>query len=872
MWNSGPPQGSKQASAGEGHFNSPPSSPSSPAQHPYNFDFPTLEDDGSVSDLTTHQARPGPYATPPAALSALGNTTMADRGYMSESEGSLADQYDMIDHDDLSEISNDDHDTASINSNEQEHDGQLAPELPESEQEEDEAHYVDTPLVFQDVPDSFAGGPSNVSSSSVVMVDPSTAEQIQAENELIDSYMSDDLETPRQSIHPATSTAAGLPVPASVPESKTSSTASRAPLKILFVSNEDEAQADMDLILSRVTAALRSSSSDAINRHKVVRLPPTPAGADSSGTTFVYGPTGIEATVQHCVSAQRQSFGSYALSLVDHQGYQHSWLTVSADGVSDAQKPDLIIFHVHGCKTRSLLEAVQSMNVPTFAIVENEAIIYFEFNPSSTTTSAVTGKDFIGMDHASLSRNVSRLMGRSGDKTPLRSHSSAFQPSTFLTIIAALVCMALLCFNVGPKFDVPTRREALVSSLSKISSEGTLPNATILADINHLLPAVPAACSVPAPWYQFQRHDSSECEINARYQQLGNNHVVLALPRHVHAPHIVTATISKSNGRSVSFNITELIDGVSLFTFELSEAYGHVNLNVVTAKPARNITAACYCGKRLFQRETRGNAGTEASSKIGSDLAIMSKTAQKLNGLLSYEIAASVQATRNVTTQLALYMSRELQVFGQTTNSIFHKAGRANKDVAKSLVKDLMVVQKDVLRFTNDLSLSVKSCVSTAKDNAKALVRVPLARSRQRVQELKEALRHKKLGRETAKKDEVRTEKMLRRVDNAIAKFEAKYEAIRPYLSHRAASKDKSDVKACLRGRGSCNRCTKTGKFHGLPAHRGNTKLLALVFAVVRTVRTMTLRVNSSLEGVAIPTNLGTEHAIGGVIPTRISQ
>ncbi|KAF2216622.1 hypothetical protein CERZMDRAFT_81685 [Cercospora zeae-maydis SCOH1-5] len=805
-------------SADDGQLFSPPSSPSSPTQHPYNFDFPTLEEDGSVSDLTTHQARPGPYATPPAALSALGNKTMADRGYTSEPEGSLADQYDMIDHDDLSEISNDDHDTASLHSNEPEHDGQLSPELPESEQEEDEAQYVDTALVFQDVPDPFGGMPSNASSSSVVMVDSSTAQQIQTENELIDSYMSDDLETPRQSILPFISTTASGPVPMSGPEPNTPFTTGQPPLKILFVSNEDEPQADMDLIISRATAALRSSSSDAVNRYKVVRLPPTPARADSSGTAFVYRPMGIEATVQHCVSAKRQSFGSYALSLVDHEGYRHSWLMVSADGKSDVQKPDLIVFHVRDCQNRTLLEAVESMNVPTFAIVENEALLYFDFNQTSTSTSAVKGKDFIGMDHASLSRSMSHLMGLPSDKTPSRSDSSALRPSLFMALIAALVYMALLCFDVGPNFDVAARRDALVSSLDRISSEGNLPNATSLVDVNHLLPAVPAACSDPAPWYQFRRDNSSECEMNARFQQLNTNHVMLALPRHVHSPHIVTATISKSNGRNISFNMTELIDGVSLFTFDPSEAYGDVNVNVVTAKPAQNITAPCYYGKRLFQRETRGNAGTEVGKKIGSELAIMSKTAQKLNGLFSYEIAASVQATRNVTTQLALYVSRELQVFGKTTNSVFHRAGRANKEAAKSLAKDLTVVQKDVLRFTKDLSLSVKSSVSTAKRNAKALVQAPLARSRQRVQEFKEALRHKKLGRKIAKVDDVGTAKMLRRVDNAVAKLEAKYEAIRPYLTYRPGSKDQSDTESCLRGRVPCNRCTKTGKFLGLPA------------------------------------------------------
>lgn len=396
--------------AGEGQLFSPPSSPSppEPAQHPYNFDFPTLEDDGSVSDLTTHQARPGPYATPPAALSALGNKNMADRGYTSESEGSLADQYDMIDHDDLSEISNDDHDTASITSNEQDHDGRLTPELPESEQEEDEAQYVDTALEFQDVTGSVSGTASDLPSSSVVMVDSSTAQQIQAENELIDSYMSDDLETPRQSV-----------LPVSAPEPKSHSAASQPPLKILFVSNEDEPQADMDLIISRVTAAMRPSSSDTINHHKVVRLPPTPAGADSSAMTVVHGPSGVEATVQHCVIAKRQSFGSYALCLTDHDGFRHPWVTVSADGKIDGQKPDFIIYHARDYRDEVVVKAVANLKAPSLAILEKD-VGYLEFRIpglSGATQVIVKGEDFIGMDRAALSRKICHVVGRARNKS-----------------------------------------------------------------------------------------------------------------------------------------------------------------------------------------------------------------------------------------------------------------------------------------------------------------------------------------------------------------------------------------------------------------------------------------------------------------------
>ncbi|PPJ50933.1 hypothetical protein CBER1_06530 [Cercospora berteroae] len=781
--------------ADEGHLFSPPSSPSPPeaAQHPYNFDFPTLEDDGSVSDLTTHQARSGPYATPPAALSALGNKSMADRGYMSESEGSLADQYDMIDHDDLSEISNDDHDTASITSNEQEHDGRFTPELPESEQEEDEAQYVDTALEFQDVNDSISGTASNLPSSSLVMVDSSTAQQIQAENELIDSYMSDDLETPRQSV---------LPVPVLEPKGHTA--ASQAPLKILFVSNEDEPQADMDLIISRVTAAMRPSSSDAANHHKVVRLPPTPAAADSTAMTVVYGPNGVEATVQHCVAAKRQSFGSYALCLVDHDGFRHPWVTVSANGKIDGQKPDLIIFHARDYKVEVVLEAVRNVNVPSFAILEKEASVYSKFR-GSRKSKVVKGADFIAMDRAALSSKIGHLVRAPTNKS-LQGRVSWGIPSVksfaAVSAIAALIFAMFFAAVLSPGADlagdlardVLARREALSSSLVNLSSEGTLPNATSLVDIDELLPEC------------VERPGSVWCETGAAFEWLPPHHVMLSLLRHSNHSRPVVPKFSRfsaSNRSGVAFHIDELIAGVYLLTIDPSEVYGAIEFNVSSAKPLWSFSAI---NGHHGRRKSNDKADTEVGTRIGNDIASMSKTVQKLNGILSHEIAASVQATRNVTSQLALYMSRELQVFGKTTGSMLHKAGRANKEVAETFVKDLTVIQQDVVKFTKDVSLSVKSSMMAVKSSTKALIQSPLARSRQRVQELKQALQSKKIDSEAANADEVGRVKIQRRLRNAMAKFEAKYKAARPYSNQPAGSKALPKVP---------NRCTKTGKIYG---------------------------------------------------------
>ncbi|CAK1361751.1 hypothetical protein CB0940_02916 [Cercospora beticola] len=724
---------------------------------------------------------------------------MADRGYTSESEGSLADQYDMIDHDDLSEISNDDHDTASITSNEQDHDGRFTPELPESEQEEDEAQYVDTALEFQDVTDLTSGTTSHLPSSSVVMVDSSTAQQIQAENELIDSYMSDDLETPRQSV---------LPVP--VPEPKGHTAASQPPLKILFVSNEDETQADMDLIVSRVTAAMRPSSSDAVNHHRVVRLPPTPAEADSSAMTVVYGPNGVEATVQHCVTAKRQSFGSYAFCLKDHDGFRHPWITVSADGKFDGQKPDLIIYHARHYGAEVAMEAVANLKVPSFAILEKD-IGYLESRIpglSGASQVIVKGEDFIGMDRVALSRKIGNVVGQAPNKSvPERVAWVAPSIKSFAAVsaIAALIFAMFFAAVLSPGADLAcdltgdllARREALSSSLVSLASEGTLPNATSLVDMNELLPE----CS--------EHSASLACKTGAAFEWLPPHHVMLSLLRHSNDSRPVIPKFSRfsaSNRIDVAFNINELIDGVYLLTIDPSEVYGGIEFNASSAKPSWSFAAINYYGPRSRRPQSVEKAGTEVGTRIGNDIASMTKTVQKLNGILSHEIAASVQATCNVTSQLALYMSRELQVFGKTTGSMLHKAGRANKEVAKTFVKDLTVIQQDVVKFTKDVSLSFKSSMMAVKSNTKALIQSPLARSRQRVQELKQALQSKKIDSEAAKADVVDRVKIQRRLRNAMSKIEAKYKAARPYSNQPAGSKALPKVP---------NRCTKTGKIHG---------------------------------------------------------
>lgn len=689
---------------------------------------------------------------------------MAESGHASESEGSLADTFDMIDHDDLSEISNDDHDTASITSNEHEHEAQLTPDVAESDEEEEEEGEDELEEV------STINARSHSPSDSVVMVDMSTTakqlKQVKAENRLIDSYMSEDLDTPRQSVmrYSPTTTINRAQEP------KISFEVDQNPSHILFVSSRDTLQSEMDLIVSRITGAMRTPASDttAIINHKMIRLHPTPTGISPASATVVCGRDRISATVQHCIEAEQHDSGIYGLRILDHDGSHSSWFTVGPQGKTELHKPDLAIFHIPN-RTDELaltpaLNVIDSMEVPAFIIVGETVSTDGEFRRPACSRFTMCSDDFFNCfakDRLRLTHAVGELLAmnriKSEDGKPAKAKRSMFIPPAvnvakiLFTALPALLLLCSMIFSTSSQIiDIPARREALSTSLQKVTS---IQNSTSVVDVEHLLPALPTTC-YEKTWFGRRRVlNTAECKVDSRYQALEPNHMVLSLPVNSAHLQVVSTKVFKADGRNVSFSTTQLIQGVSIITFDANEAYDTVVINTITEKPAYNITASHYYGKRYFQLKTYEKAGNEVGKMVGSDLAIMSKTVRKINNLLSNEVSVSVQASRNATCQLAKYVghelqtvSREIQVFGKTANAMLNKAGRANEELAKGLVKDLVVVQKDLVRFTRDLSVSVKSRVEAAKSNTKALIQSPLALSRQRVQNLKQAFRRQEKG------------------------------------------------------------------------------------------------------------------------------
>jgi hypothetical protein len=193
-----------------------PPSPTDYTHSSGNFDFPTLNNDGSVSDLIETHPPPG-QRTPPAALSSLGLKMAADSnpdGVTDLNDG----EYDM-----MSDAS-DTNETVSIASDNLTSDDELmTPEYDEDEDDDDQALYASNHP-------SAAGPSAGPLHQQLAMLDMHQnerqqlfrrarermlAHQKEQESEKerqMNSFLSEDLETPRQStmnvFNPSSSTSA----------------------------------------------------------------------------------------------------------------------------------------------------------------------------------------------------------------------------------------------------------------------------------------------------------------------------------------------------------------------------------------------------------------------------------------------------------------------------------------------------------------------------------------------------------------------------------------------------------------------------------------------------------------------------------------
>ncbi|KAF7194393.1 hypothetical protein HII31_04198 [Pseudocercospora fuligena] len=752
-------------------------------RHPFDFSFPTLNIDGSTDELTAHQTRR--YRTPPAALSALGaKARMApDPDTSSESGSSQTnDQWELIDN--LSEISNDDHDTASITSNDRtSEDGELTPDHANSEDELDGQDDTPDENVVEEVPPEQALNlptPTSTTASFVeVSREPSQSprpsltssrlRQVRAENDLIDSYMSENQETPTQStIQSAATFRRSTAFKTLDLDDQTK--------RILFISDRRVAQDAVDLMCSRIAPCMSQADADAASKHRVVRLPLTPAGITPPSATVVYGEDRVSATVQHCIGADRRSFGSHGLRILDVDGEHSSIFTIGGDGKIDLPKPDIAVIYLDGeADDRhswiwSACDAVRSIQVPIAVIYEPKHdprgltghIKAMKPKPKERGGDRqllIDAKDFINTDYATLTQQIQSLL------TPVqpsegKKKASYRKPLQWIQLLLLFIGSGILLslFGPNPAVQLPARRAALSFSLQQATNS---PNITSDLNLQHLLPEIPARCyqDWSSSFYNLLTGTSAtqaECAMMPHFQALRPNHFVLSLPGQRSYPEPTSTVVHKADGRHLDFNQTKLINGIYLVTFDPDQACGSVTVNMATKNPAMNVTAPHHFGRCIYKRYEA--ASTDVSKAMSKDVAVMRGKAKHLGDKLSTELGAGMWATKNVTSQVAQYVSRELQVLNRelqvisnTAASIFGKAAKASNYTATTLTKDLMVMQKDLVKFTKGISSSVKGKVELAKSSSKSLIASQLSLSRERIQDFKKACQRKRAGKPATK-------------------------------------------------------------------------------------------------------------------------
>ena len=339
------------------------------------------------------------------------------------------------------------------------------------------------------------------------------------------------------------------------------------------------------------------------------------------------------------------------------------------------------------------------------------------------------------------------------------SHSSTHKlkkcftnPANVYGIIFILVSLALT--SISPYFSVDLatsqalRKGALDTSLEKamgISEVSKTINTT------HLLPM---PTHVSTNFFGQQVFGVSD----VHFQGMSPNTMIISLPIADSRIPLAKSSQVLKGAKPVAFNQTLLIPGVYKLDFDPKEAYGTISVNMQTSKPSLNISVSHNYGHRMFQKQTYEKARTDLTKAVNKDVGIARKSAKSLTELIQLELGASVAATKNVTTQLAVHLNRDLQLWASNTASMFTKAAVAGNSTYFSMRKDLMRVEKRL----DDAGSDAYKRLSKAGAQVAKSVTEPLVLSRERAVALKDKLFGCKQGKKSSKEVAKREDRILR--------------------------------------------------------------------------------------------------------------
>lgn len=203
----------------------------------------------------------------------------------------------------------------------------------------------------------------------------------------------------------------------------------------------------------------------------------------------------------------------------------------------------------------------------------------------------------------------------------------------------------------------------------------------------------------------------------------------------------VDAKVTRQPDRDIDFNITTLINGVYGVSLPVDELYGVFHINVVLAKPATDVLLKHDFGNRMWQRQIYEKAGKDLTKIINKDVTVAREVAKSFTDKLSLELAASAAATQNVTNQLAVRMTRDVQLFANTALGLLDKVASRSASAAQEMSKDMIEVHRDLIKRTDDVKKSLSTTANSIKDlilPSKETFASRLSTSRKRALSLKE--------------------------------------------------------------------------------------------------------------------------------------
>ncbi|KJX99069.1 hypothetical protein TI39_contig374g00030 [Zymoseptoria brevis] len=604
-----------------------------------------------------------------------------------ESGAPFADsQYDMLD--DMSEISTDDHDTASIASHDDQT-GQLTPEQTASDIEGEEDKIEDMTLS----PSVAVKSKSSNTSQHL--------RQTQAENDLIDSYMSDDLETPRQST-------VGRMAP------------KKAAKHILFFSNSSTPQAIRDSTCAKIASCIEPSKFDNSATSDVVRFPATPTGL-CRPSAVINGHNEVVATVQCCVGV-KETQGGYKLQIMDSDEKYTSIFTIGHDDMVDLPRPHIAVFYLDGATLSQkwpdiAYAAMRSINVPTLLISESSISESFAAHASNRYHLFLHTEELTNMDRSELKKSIRQLTdmsicfqpitpsmrSRALAKLKKAKNSANLDGFTLLTRLACiLITLAAFIQFIAPMMANPSqqlvvRREALATVLEQVTAST---NVTKDYNIEHLLPLPSVNCTTNL--FTELLPIGPPCKPSSRFQVDSAHSFIISIQPVPGALQTTSTHVSRSDGSELAFNQTKLVNGVYHVTFDENEAYGTITVNMVTRHPRNNFTAVHNFGNPMLHLKTYEKATTDVSKVVTKEVAVIKHAASTFSGKLQSELGAGFSATKNVTSQLALSVARELQV-------VATKAAEAGNYTVQTITKELATMRNDLIRLPQDVKSKAKS-------------------------------------------------------------------------------------------------------------------------------------------------------------------